>query len=114
MESSRVPYVYVNYGIALPMDSTSLFAHLARQLTGGFEGIMTDAMFMPSACWRIYSESIEALGRHATPEAPRVDFENCEVTLRAIWLEALPTFVRELDDTLQAVTLTGRFLGLQT
>ena len=76
------------------------------------EGIYTDSMFMVSDCRRIYLEKIEAAGRVACPGAPRVNFENCDRTLRGIWQEIMPELVREFSEPgPKCVTLPGLSLA---
>ena len=60
-------------------------------------GAHTPDRFMVSDCRKVYRETVEALGRETSPTAPPVTFENCETTLRAIWQQALPVFVREFS-----------------
>ena len=73
---------------------------------------------MVSDCRKVYIETVEALGRLVCPEAPPVNFENCETTLRAIWKEALPAVVIEFSApgpkaiTLRYISLTYRVTSL--
>ena len=92
-------------------DPASCRSQLAHS-TCTSEGIYTDSMFMVSDCRRIYLERIEAAGRVACPGAPRVNFENCDRTLRGIWQEIMPELVREFSDPgPKCVTLPGLSLA---
>ena len=83
------------------------------------EGLFVDAMFMALDCRTMYHASIEALRGEVCSELPRVNFENCDTTLRAL-LQAgpCPGFIRELSapgpnsQTLPCITLAYRVNSL--